>query len=40
MAGHLVPGAATRARLPDGTLQKQTTLTVPHDNDATYEQPE
>jgi hypothetical protein len=35
MAGNLVPhvpGAAKRARLPDGTLQTQTTLTVPHDD--------
>jgi hypothetical protein len=39
MAGNLVPpihGAAKRARLPDGTLQTQTTLTAPHDN-AIYE---
>jgi hypothetical protein len=39
MAGNLVPlpGAATRARLPDGTLQTQATLTVPHDTTANPE---
>ena len=40
MAGNLgphVPGAAPRARWPDGTLQTQMTLTVPHDDNAIYE---